>query len=96
MSSNPGDVRLTGIVTGMVQGVNFRWYTQRHALDLDLTGYVRNRSDGAVEFIAEGTREALDRLLDLVRIGSPMSMVENVDAQWGAATGEFRRFEIRM
>ncbi len=95
MSNNPGYVRLTGIVTGMVQGVNFRRYTQRHALDLSLTGYVRNLPDGSVEFVAEGTRDALERLLDLVRIGSSMSMVENVDAQWSGAIGEFYHFEIR-
>ncbi len=89
------NVRLTGVVTGMVQGVNFRRYTQRHALGLNLTGYVRNLPDGSVEFVAEGTRDDLERLLDLVRMGSPMSAVENVDAQWGAATGEFYHFEIR-
>jgi acylphosphatase len=87
---------LHGIVTGIVQGVNFRWFTQRRAAEMGLVGYVRNRSDGSVEFVAEGTRDALERLLDVVRIGPPSAVVENVDAQWRAPTGEYHRFEIRF
>ena len=80
----------------MVQGVNFRWFTQRRAADLGLTGWVRNRADGSVELIAEGNRDTLERLLDAVRSGPPEAVVENVDAQWGTPTGEFHRFEIRF
>lgn len=89
------NVRLHGIVTGVVQGVNFRWYTQRRALDLGLVGWVRNRPDGSVEFVAEGARIDLERLLDFVRIGPSMAVVENVEVEWNTATGEFHRFEIR-
>ncbi len=89
------NVRLQGIVTGVVQGVNFRWYTQRRASDLGLVGWVRNRPDGSVEFVAEGARIDLERLLDFVRIGPSMAVVENVEVQWSAATGEFHHFEIR-
>ena len=88
--------RLTGIVTGIVQGVNFRWFTQHRATDLGLVGYVCNHSDGSVEFVAEGTRDALERLLDVVRVGPASAVVENVDAQWSAPTGEYHRFEIRF
>ena len=88
--------RLTGTVSGIVQGVNFRWFTQRRASDLGLAGYVRNCSDGSVEFVAEGARDALEHLLDAVRTGPASAVVENVDAQWSAPTGEFRRFEIRF
>jgi acylphosphatase len=89
-------VRLTAIVTGLVQGVNFRWFTQRRATELGLVGYVRNRSDGSVEFVAEGPRDALERLLDMVRVGPPSAVVENVEAKWDVSTGEFHRFEIRF
>jgi acylphosphatase len=89
-------IRLTAIVTGLVQGVNFRWFTQRRASELGLVGYVRNRSDGSVEFVAEGSRDALERLLDAARMGPSSAVVENVDAKWDLSTGEFRRFEIRF
>ena len=90
------DARVTGIVTGMVQGVNFRWFTQRRASELGLVGYVRNRPDSSVELVAEGPRDSLDRLLDAARTGPASAAVENVEAAWGIGTGEFRRFEIRF
>ncbi len=90
------NARVTGIVTGMVQGVNFRWFTQRRASELGLVGHVRNRADGSVEFVAEGPRDALERLLDAVRIGPASAVVENVQINWDAPTGEFHRFEIRF
>lgn len=65
-------------------------------MELGLVGYVRNRSDSAVEFTAEGLRDDLTRLLDAVRVGPWMAAVENVDSQWSAPTGEFYRFEIRF
>jgi acylphosphatase len=88
--------RLSAIVTGIVQGVNFRWFTQRRAAELGLVGYVRNQPDGSVEFVAEGTRDALERLLDVVRVGPASAVVENVDMQWSAPTGEYERFEIHF
>lgn len=94
MSPNP-NARLKVKITGLVQGVNFRWFIQRRASELGLIGFVQNRPDGSVEFVAEGTREALGRLLDAARVGPSSAVVENVDAQWSAPTGEFNRFEIR-
>ncbi len=95
MRDHSSPARLILKVTGLVQGVNFRWFTQRRATELGLTGWVRNRQDRSVEIIAEGNREALDRLLDAVRAGPPEAVVENVDAQWSTPSGEFHRFEIR-
>ena len=90
------NVRLHGIVSGVVQGVNFRWFTQRRASEFDLTGYVCNLPDGSVEFVAEGTRAQLEKLLDAVRVGPSAAVVENVRTQWAGATGEFHRFDIRF
>lgn len=94
MSPN-SNTRLKVKITGLVQGVNFRWFVQRRASELGLVGFVQNRLDGSVEFVAEGTRESLDRLLDLARVGPSSAVVENVDARWSAPTGEFHHFEIR-
>jgi acylphosphatase len=92
----PSPSRLHGIVTGIVQGVNFRWFTQRRAADLGLVGYVHNQPDGSVEFVAEGPRQDLERLLDQVRTGPASAVVENVEVQWSTPTGEYYRFEIRF
>jgi acylphosphatase len=88
--------RVTAIVTGLVQGVNFRWFTQRRASELRLVGYVRNRSDGSVELVAEGPRQAVESLLDAVRVGPASAVVENLEAQWETPTGGYSRFEIRF
>lgn len=95
MSSNANS-RLHATVTGMVQGVSFRWFTQRRAAELGLDGFVRNLSDGSVELIAEGRRDVLERLLDSVRTGPRSAVVENVDAEWDGPSGEFHRFDIRF
>ncbi len=87
--------RLHVHVSGLVQGVNFRWFTQRRAVDLGLRGWVRNMSDGSVEIMAEGERRDLESLLDSVRVGPSSAVVETVDVQWSAATGELGRFEVR-
>lgn len=93
--SAPSNARLTAIVTGFVQGVNFRWFTQRRASELGLVGYVRNRPDGSVELVAEGPRDELERLLDAVRAGPSSAAVENVETHWDAPSGKMGRFEIR-
>jgi acylphosphatase len=90
-----GDVRLTAIVEGRVQGVGFRAFVIDRATPLGLTGWVRNRWDGTVELLAEGERGALERLLSAVRRGPPSAYVTNVKTDWGKASGEFTRFNAR-
>ena len=83
------------IVRGIVQGVNYRWFTQRRASELGLTGYVRNAPDGSVHMLVEGEREKIEQLLDALRVGPSAAVVESVDAEWHAPSGEFERFEVR-
>lgn len=63
------DVRLTAWVHGQVQGVGFRWWTRSRALELGLTGYAANKSDGRVQVVAQGRRDACESLLDLWKVG---------------------------
>jgi acylphosphatase len=87
--------RLQASVQGRVQGVSFRYYTQRRATELGLTGYVRNLWDGTVEVVAEGSRAGLEELLAFLRVGPRSAFVTQVDTRWVAATSEFDRFEVR-
>jgi acylphosphatase len=87
--------RLHARIFGRVQGVNFRFYTQREAIALGLTGWVANRHDDSVEVVAEGPRAALQRLLTFLHRGPPSALVEQVQAEWLDATGEFDRFRVR-
>lgn len=87
--------RLHAIVSGHVQGVNFRYYTTREASRLGVTGWVANRRDGKVECVAEGPRSALEELLNFLHEGSPSARVTNVDASWEPARDEFESFKVR-
>ena len=83
------------IVTGFVQGVSFRYFTQREARALGLTGWVRNRPDGAVEVVAEGSKGQLDQLVEYLNYGPSAASVEQVDVAWQPASNAFHDFEIR-
>jgi acylphosphatase len=87
--------RLSARITGRVQGVGFRNFTQMRARQLELTGWVRNEQDGSVRLEAEGPRGALEELLDAVREGPRMARVNEVSADWEEATNEFDTFRVR-
>lgn len=70
---------LRAIVTGRVQGVGYRAWTVRQARRLGLAGWVRNRADGSVEFLAAGPEAALDALLEACRRGPPLARVEAIE-----------------
>lgn len=89
-------VRFHAQIYGYVQGVSFRYYTLRQAQDLGLSGYVRNCYDGSVEVVAEGEREAVDKLLSWLHHGPPSAEVQRVDVEWQEPQGKFRRFEVRL
>ena len=76
------DARLTAWVHGHVQGVGFRWWTRSRALELGLTGYASNRPDGRVHVVAQGSRDACEQLLQLLRSGKTPGHVDNVVVDW--------------
>ena len=85
---------LRATVRGRVQGVGFRFFVEREANALGLTGFVRNRPDGSVEVVAEGDRAALDALLRELHDGPRMAIVEGVNATWKAASGAYASFGV--
>ncbi len=95
----PNPVRLEARVRGRVQGVGFRWFVLREARRLELDGWVANEADGSVRFVADGPRDDLEALLEVVREGPPASLVETVIVDWPPIpAGGSRRgsgFEIR-
>jgi acylphosphatase len=84
MSAGP-DARLTAWVHGRVQGVGFRWWTRSRALELGLTGYAANKPDGRVQVVAQGPREACERLLEQLQGGGTPGSVDTVVADWAQA-----------
>ena len=88
--------QITAIVHGYVQGVSFRYYTQRAATQLGLNGWVANRRDGTVKVVAVGGEVALRSLLDFLQDGSPAAHVQQVAVTWSDATNQFHKFSIRL
>jgi acylphosphatase len=86
-------VRVT--VTGIVQGVNFRRYTQMTASGLKVKGWVRNLPTGEVEGCFEGESGAVDALLEWCRTGPPAGRVDNLEVEEEPFAGEFDGFTIR-
>jgi acylphosphatase len=86
--------RTTVYYTGHVQGVGFRYTTHSIARNRQVTGYVRNLSDGRVELVAEGNGKETDTFLEAVR-NRLANHIRDERRDIGPATGEFTTFEIR-
>ena len=67
------------LISGLVQGVGFRWFVARHARSLGLVGYARNLPDGRVEVVVGGPEESLPALEQLLRSGPANAQVERVE-----------------
>ena len=83
------------IVTGRVQGVGFRYFVLARAQAFQLTGWVQNLPNGAVEAYAEGPRLALQDWVTRLHQGPPMSRVEEVRTDWDVPGENSDGFEIR-
>lgn len=87
-------VRLDATVRGRVQGVGFRYHVLRRAMDLGLTGWVANGSDGSVHCRAEGQRPDLELLLAALETGPAGAHVERVITAWSPGTQTLPPFGI--
>ncbi len=74
-------------ITGLVQGVSFRYYTRTEAQRLGVSGWVRNDPDGAVSGHFEGAAEAVDALVDWCRHGPAHAQVEDLTLTAADSTG---------
>lgn len=84
----PERVRAHVWVSGRVQGVYFRSYAEDEAAFRKVTGWIRNLPDGRVEVIFEGSRVAVEALIQWCYRGSPASDVSGVEVTWEDVRGE--------
>jgi acylphosphatase len=87
--------RFKAEILGDVQGVGFRFFAERHARQLGLDGYVRNRYDGAVEVEAEGASSVLEQFLNELRHGPRLARVQEVRVNWMPYRGDLGPFGVR-
>ena len=91
------DVKLvakTFRVRGRVQGVGFRWFVENEAAKLGIAGWVRNRSDGSVEVLAQGTREQLFALRAKLHEGPRAARVDDVEEFESQPQQDMKTFRI--
>ncbi len=89
-----GVARLHAVVRGFVQGVGFRYFVLHRARAAGLRGWVRNRSDGSVECLAEGPRPVLEALIEDLRTGPRPARVTEVELEWQDARGDLPGFDV--
>ncbi|MGD9210620.1 MAG: acylphosphatase [Desulfobacteraceae bacterium] len=89
-------VRAHVVVHGRVQGVCFRYETQRAAVERGVVGWVRNLTDGTVEAVLEGLKTDVQSAIKWCHQGPPAARVDKLDIDWLSPTEEtFESFEIR-
>ena len=80
---------------GIVQGVGFRPFVYRIALENKLVGYVRNRGDSGVKIVVEGNRREMKQFIADLRIKKPsLSQIYNVSINYAQDIGDFSKFSI--
>ena len=87
-------VRAHILVSGMVQGVGYRYFVLRTATHLGLTGWVKNLPSGEVEIVAEGPKGLVESFSRDLRTGNPYASVRRVEVAWEPFTGRTKGFEI--
>jgi acylphosphatase len=95
MNKDGKKVRAHLLISGIVQGVAFRYYTQDIAQNLGVKGWVRNCWDGKVEIVVEGEEGKVKKLINWCYQGPGSAIVEKIDIEWGKYIGEINSFGIR-
>ena len=88
-------MQLFVLISGKVQGVGFRNFTQMNAKQLGINGYAKNLANGKVEVIAEGDKSQLDALIVLLNEGPRFARVDSLEVDERSFTGEYKAFDIR-
>ncbi len=88
-------MQLYVLISGKVQGVGFRNFTQFNAKQLGVNGYAKNLPNGKVEVVAEGDKAQLDALVELLKKGPRYARVDSIEIDVRAFTGEYETFGIR-
>lgn len=82
------------IISGSVQGVGYRQFVKKHALELVLTGWVKNVADGSVEAVFQGSKEAIEKMIAFCKKGPFLAEVEDISVTWEEEQQEFDSFKI--
>jgi acylphosphatase len=82
------------IVSGMVQGVGYRFFVTKIARRMELTGWVKNLPSGEVEIEVEGPKGLVETLIKELKTGNSWAMVRNIEITWKKYQGKYTGFDI--
>lgn len=95
-TGSEGRVSAHLFISGMVQGVGYRWFVMRKAKEYKLNGYVRNLYDGDVDVEVEGDRGLIIDFAEELKVGSHSAHVTDMRINWGEFENKYKGFEIRF
>jgi acylphosphatase len=84
------------IIHGRVQGVGYRFFAERYAMELGITGYAKNLDNGDVEVVAQGDKSSLDTYLAKLHEGPRLSKVTKIEVEWQPVSEHYPNFDIRF
>lgn len=96
MQANPNEIIRVHIwVKGRVQAVGFRAHVEYYSLQIGVFGWVRNMDHDSVETVAEGTREQIDKFIEMVKTGPRASRVDETRIEYESTTGHLSGFSVK-
>ncbi|MFW6279228.1 MAG: acylphosphatase [Bacillota bacterium] len=93
--NNEEKVRKHVYITGRVQGVGFRAFTRRNASQFGVKGWVKNLFDGRVEAVLSGGKDDVGQMINKLRQGPSMAMVQDIEVKDEEYQNQFSRFQIK-
>jgi len=84
------------IISGLVQGVGYRWFVMRKAEEYNLKGYVRNLYNDDVEVEVEGYRPMILDFIKELKIGARSAHVTDIKIEWGKYENKYKNFDIKF
>lgn len=87
-------VRLEAKISGIVQGVGFRYFARHYAIRLGLTGFAENLEDGSVLVVVEGEESDVEQFLSILKKGPSSAKISKVEFQYKEPKNEFLDFEV--
>ncbi len=87
------DARAHLFISGLVQGVGYRYYAMRKANAYGVSGFAKNLMDGRVEVVAEGSRSMVEQFISDLKVGPMSAHVSDIRIEWDQPTYEFNGFQ---
>jgi acylphosphatase len=84
------------VISGVVQGVGYRYFAMKKAKDCGFGGYVKNLYNGDVEVEVEGEKGLINDFIEELKVGPMSSQVTNVNVEWRDYQNRYNNFDVKF